>query len=331
MRRLALLTVAVGIACTPALVARAVAVVGLDARGPSRALNEAWFAWRVRGEVAQAHEALARLAADEAVGANWRRRANELLGEIEVELVTSDPTPTETAHEDPVPEPEPSPPLDPGPTGAAPAAAPEIVLEDEPPPETGEPAGVEPDPTTPEVWQLRAPDPDGLPRMPRAGEPIEAQVVALDERVAAWERANAPWLEQTDGRATAGFAGLLGRWYARDQGASKRRAYELSTLSFDHGIRDDPERDVTYNDWCLSYGNGTDDLDVAMTGGDHSTIEPLDGPEAGTVSEETHAAYGRSYLVHVLDTDTDRWFEFRVVEQVSGAWILIAWLEVEAP
>ncbi len=115
--------------------------------------------------------------------------------------------------------------------------------------------------------------------------------------------------------------------------------YELSTFSFEHGVRDDGDRSIAGNDWDLSYGNSPDVLDVQMTGGDDSLIANL-GPwsEAGfgarprlvtTPSDRTMALFGQGYRVHTEDTNTDLWFEFVVLEQAAKEWVILAWQPVK--
>jgi RNA polymerase sigma factor (sigma-70 family) len=68
-----------------------------------------------------------------------------------------------------------------------------------------------------------------------------------------------------------GTATLLARQQHRD--------FEKATYSFRFGLRDDPDRKITHNDWDLEFGNdgakGRDQFTVNMHGGDRSRIVDL--------------------------------------------------------
>ncbi len=135
----------------------------------------------------------------------------------------------------------------------------------------------------------------------------------------------------------------------------KHRDYEKATFSFEHGVRDDPDRRITRNDWDLQYGNGEHDpLTVNMVTDDRSRIADL-GPRSwdtlGDVPslspfadndrrdrrfrsvlalERAWARTGHVYLVHTRDRETDLVALFRVESLVPGDRVTISWRLIEA-
>jgi hypothetical protein len=150
---------------------------------------------------------------------------------------------------------------------------------------------------------------------------LEELVLALDNRAARW-RARLPAGER------GGVLALIARRFALERGTPKDRAYELATASFEHGLRDDPERQKTRNDWDLQFGNGSDRFHVNMTGGDRSTITVLPASPDAPTTDSVSARVRKSYRVHTLDSDTDLTFEFLVLEHEPNRWVILAWQPV---
>lgn len=267
------------------------------ARSANRALHEAWFALRVEGNPARALEELGELLARPNLGAGWRARAHELEALCRTAL---EPDPSETV---PLPVP-------------APVRAPSEGEREVPEP-VAEPAPLD---SARLEWLLRVPPepPASLPPTPSKGLALEELVRALDRRAELW-RAELP------AYAVDGVLALVARRFAADRGATKERVYELCTASFEHGLRDDPGRARTRNDWDLEFGNGEDWLDVRTTGGDRSTITALPADEASVDPGRILARARQRYRVHTLDANTDLLFELQVLEHEPGAWAILAW------
>ncbi len=116
--------------------------------------------------------------------------------------------------------------------------------------------------------------------------------------------------------------------------------YQKATFSFEFGLRDDPELEVTRNDWELLFGNngrGTpDQFDVRMVRDDISTIADLgvvdfEGltpamAEGAVVLETVPCTLGHLYAVHTMDGETDRFALFRVDAHKKGDSTRIAWI-----
>lgn len=263
------------------------------ARSASRALHEAWFALRVEGDPARAEELLGELRTRPNVGAGWRARAHELEALCRAAL---EPDPSTT-----LPPPE-----------SAPVHEPRASTAEAP-----EPAPL----ASPQLdWLLRVP-----PEPPTSLPPAPSKELALEELVRALDRRAELWRAELSPQAGAGVLALVARRFAADRGATRARVYELCTASLEHGLRDDPERTRTRNDWDLEFGNGEDWLDVRMTGGDRSTITALPAGAAPVAPDRALARARQRYHVHTLDSNTDLHFELQVLEHEPGAWLILAW------
>jgi len=112
--------------------------------------------------------------------------------------------------------------------------------------------------------------------------------------------------------------------------------YEKATFNFAFGVRDDPGRKRTRNDWCLQYGNGGDTLEVCMVTDDRSTITDLGErgwealarierlPERG--SARVAARYGHVYLIHTLDRDENFFALMRVTALRPADMLAFEWV-----
>lgn len=268
------------------------------ARSANRALHEAWFALRVEGDPARAEELLGELLAHPNVGAGWRARAHELEALCRAALEPDSSATLPTPESAPVHEPRAS-------TAEAPEPAP-----------------------------LASPQLDGLlrvpPEPPASLPPAPSKELALEELVRALDRRAELWRAELSPQAGAGILALVARRFATKRGETDRsvteeRIYELCTASLEHGLRDDPERARTRNDWDLQFGNGEDWLDVRMTGGDRSTITALPAGAAPVAPDRALARARQRYHVHTLDSNTDLHFELQVLEHEPGAWLILTW------
>jgi len=271
-------------------------------RSANRALHEAWFAMRVEGDPARAQVMLGELLARPNVGASWRARAHELEALCRAALESS---PSATL---PLPEP-------------APVHAPRADTQEAP-----EPA--------PFLAPLDSARLDGLlrvpPEPPASLPPAPSKELALEELVRALDRRAEEWRAELSLQTGSGVLALVARRFAADRsaterGATQERIYELCTASLEHGLRDDPERTRTRNDWDLEFGNGEDWLDVRMTGGDRSTITALPTGAAPEAPDRALARAHQRYHVHTLDSNTDLHFELQVLEHEPGAWLILTW------
>jgi RNA polymerase sigma factor (sigma-70 family) len=119
-------------------------------------------------------------------------------------------------------------------------------------------------------------------------------------------------------QVTEGTATLFARITHKD--------YEKATVSFMYGIRDDPEREITRNDWDVQFGNNyfafaPDRFSVNMHGGDHCRIRslgPMTWDQVGSASipplpvkgytrqqlrqmDGSRVKLGHMYVVHIVD------------------------------
>lgn len=123
----------------------------------------------------------------------------------------------------------------------------------------------------------------------------------------------------------------------------KHGDYEKSTFSFEHGLRDDPEHAVTRNDWDLQFDNSAaarpDMFGVRMVRDDISLFADLgelgfadvDPAKAAEVRmlDELECFVGHLYVVHTMDTETNRWAFFRVIVHHSNDSVRIEWLALD--
>lgn len=164
-----------------------------------------------------------------------------------------------------------------------------------------------------------------------AQEAWREAVEALDRRVDGW-RAR---LDDGDVEAGARIDGILSRRYLGQRGAPRETAYELATFSFEHGAREGQE---VRNDWDILFGNGVDGIGVRMVTDDASLIWDLGGggddedrlPDAGPPFEVAAVA-GHTYLVHTLDSESNLWARFRILEMEAGRWIVFRWERLADP
>lgn len=114
--------------------------------------------------------------------------------------------------------------------------------------------------------------------------------------------------------------------------------YERATFSFQHGRRDDPELEVTRNDWDLLFTNGAFDVNTVVD--DHSVIAALGAVDPRRLAESLPAPlvwsdardsrapiFARTthaYLVLSRDSDTDLATVFQVVE-FDGDRVVLDW------
>ncbi|MEZ6195870.1 MAG: sigma-70 family RNA polymerase sigma factor [Planctomycetota bacterium] len=113
-------------------------------------------------------------------------------------------------------------------------------------------------------------------------------------------------------------------------------AYQASTFSFEHALRDDPGRLVTRNDWGISFEGGM--IDVRTVTSDQSRIWALP-PDAdaaritaemlGTGVDRLEPTEGSSYLVHTLDRDTDQWTYLKILEHRPEESVVFAWANLD--
>lgn len=117
--------------------------------------------------------------------------------------------------------------------------------------------------------------------------------------------------------------------------------YEACTYSFEHGVRDDPERAVTRNDWDLEFGNGGDVFSVTMVVDDcsrivdlgRSTWDALEFEESDLPIPHLEPAReppvevrdGHVYVVRTLDRDSDLTTLVRVESLVPGDRVEFTW------
>lgn len=158
----------------------------------------------------------------------------------------------------------------------------------------------------------------------------------LDGRAAELEK------ELAQGRTKAvHVAALVSRTFALK--LDKDRAYVVATYSFEHATRDDEDK-VVRNDWDLLYGNGqgdpftvctvTDDTSRIWDLGeaDFDKFRPGDaGQNAGAGAEDAIARKDHLYVVHTVDSETDLWAKFQVLEVDPGRSVMIRWEAIADP
>ncbi len=125
---------------------------------------------------------------------------------------------------------------------------------------------------------------------------------------------------------------------------TKHQDYEKATFNFEHGVRDDPELTITRNDWDLLFGNdgegaANDTFDVRMVRDDisliadlgESTFADVDPGKAAELRmlDRVVARVGHTYLVHTMDTETDRVAMFRVLAHRPRDSVRIEWVAFE--
>lgn len=122
--------------------------------------------------------------------------------------------------------------------------------------------------------------------------------------------------------------------------------YEKATFSFEHGVRDDPDRSITRNDWDLQFGNGGDRFSVTMVTDDRSRLvdlgpltwgeiddaqlaipEPHPDPEIDEPSRRV--VVGHVYLVRTVDRETDLVALLRVESLIPDDRVTFSWRLVE--
>ena len=118
--------------------------------------------------------------------------------------------------------------------------------------------------------------------------------------------------------------------------------YEKCTFSFAHGVRDDPDRAITRNNWDLQYGNGGDVFHVTMVTDDRSKLIDLgeltwmELSKVGFAVPRPYAVptrdggrqvkVGHIYLVRSVDSDSDHTALFRVENLIPGDRVQFTWL-----
>ena len=121
----------------------------------------------------------------------------------------------------------------------------------------------------------------------------------------------------------------------------KFRNYEQSTFSFRHGVRDDPDRKLTHNNWDLLFGNGPvfDTLDVRMVSDDKSIIMDLGESTWAALGKRKRVEHGfgtqvtadhkHIYFLRTEDTE-GLYFSFvRVAAIRPGFACLIEWVSLQ--
>jgi hypothetical protein len=164
---------------------------------------------------------------------------------------------------------------------------------------------------------------------------------ATEEEIAAEERERQRAVERSNKQAKGG--GKIPEIKNTQEvllARSKFSDYEKATFSFRFGIRDDPGRAQTRNDWDLQFGNGPDNLDVCMVTDDESTIVDLGENTWATLSKRKELAegadsnakaiYGHAYLIHTIDRDTDYLTLIRVAAHTPGVACHIEWVSLQA-
>lgn len=167
--------------------------------------------------------------------------------------------------------------------------------------------------------------------------PLDALLEKLDGRAAELQAALVK-----DGHAGAKVAGLASRAWANGKTQDRRRAYEAATFSFEHGLRDDPEK-VTHNDWDVLFGNGEDIFDVQTVTDDTSRIWDLgevdfDGFSVKNLTKEQRegkdrvpAVNGHVYVIHTVDTETNLWAKLKVLALTKGTSVVFRWEVIGDP
>jgi RNA polymerase sigma factor (sigma-70 family) len=170
-------------------------------------------------------------------------------------------------------------------------------------------------------------------RLERAA-PFLERLDRLDRRAAALDLSARP-----EGGHPVRHAAVLSQRFAQPIG--NPHAYVAATYSFEHETRDDVKR--THNDWDFVFAEwgGSQWIDVVTVTDDRSRVRDL-GPvdfaaalrgdvHPGSADEKAAAVEGHTYLVHTLDSGTDRWTLFRVVELVPHESMLFAWVALPDP
>ena len=170
-----------------------------------------------------------------------------------------------------------------------------------------------------------------------------------------------PWKEELDRRYAAMTAiadEAAARVAALDQGSgagtvhavvsrsyagtiSGTFSYQAATFSFDHATRDDLE--ATRNDWAFVYDDQSRSmplLDVCTVTDDRSQVWDL-GPTplalvapvaalAHPAEERVSPSRGVTYLIHTVDTETDRWDAIRVLHVEADHFMAFRWRPMDA-
>ncbi len=158
----------------------------------------------------------------------------------------------------------------------------------------------------------------------------------LDARAAAMEKDLGQALEKP-----VHVAALVSRTFALP--LDKERAYTVATYSFEHATRDDADN-VVRNDWDLLYGNGQGDpMTVRTVTDDTSRIWDLGeadfdafqasdaGQNAGSGDENVLAKKKHLYVVHTVDTETNLWAKFQVLELEADKSVILRWEVIADP
>lgn len=142
-----------------------------------------------------------------------------------------------------------------------------------------------------------------------------------------------------DSKAQTHVAALVSRGWARRFG--RKRAYLVATFSFEHGTRDD--RGLVRNDWDVEFGNPGDDLHVRTVTDDESWIWDIgeadfdgfvvqDLTRAQRMKQErVTAVAGHVYVIHTVDSETNSWSKFKVLEATPGTSMIFRWEVISDP
>jgi len=154
------------------------------------------------------------------------------------------------------------------------------------------------------------------------------QLAQLDERARVVESKT----HRLQGRVRA----VLNRTHART--ISDIGAYAAATFSFQFDTRDDVAQ--ARNDWSIQL-TGSDRLDIRMVTDDRSfawripsgRVDQLPVPDQMGPGAEGFERLRRKdlFLIHTLDSETDRWDLLRVLELKRGKWLVFEWLPLEDP
>jgi hypothetical protein len=162
--------------------------------------------------------------------------------------------------------------------------------------------------------------------------PFRAEIAALDARA-----------ERIGAGLPSGhkIAAVMVRRHADALGSED--PYTAATFSFEHDTRDD--RAKTRNDWDFVVGNrgpdSPDELNIRTVTDDRGQIWDLgvtsfnaalrgDVPMSEGATRAT-VKPGHVYLVHTLDSESDYWVLFKVLEARPGRDLIIEWVKVDDP
>ncbi len=159
------------------------------------------------------------------------------------------------------------------------------------------------------------------------GNELDVLLKKLDRRVARHRQKLGASKDKANG-----VDAVVSRRYARElDGGSEKRDYELSTYSFEHGTRKDLRR--IGNDWDFLFSGQR--IDVRTVVDDLSRIwdlgsvdfKSLKTADTSQPKRATHAVaqQGHVYVVHTLDSETNLWAKFEVLQIKRDQWFVFRW------